>query len=88
MEMISDPLVSKGTACSWLIFLSFSNNSNLTKSCPGSFLRPLFHSHLQGAHGLKGNEGPPGPPGPAVSTIYRIRIPTLSLSPSVLSLHL
>lgn len=52
------------------------------------FLRPLFHSHLQGAHGLKGNEGPPGPPGPAVSTIYRIRIPTLSLSPSVLSLHL
>lgn len=37
MEMISDPLVSKGTACSWLIFLSFSNNSNLTKSCPGSY---------------------------------------------------
>lgn len=52
------------------------------------FLKPSFYFVLQGAHGLKGNEGPHGPPGPAVSTIYCIRIPSLSPSFSRSRSHL
>lgn len=44
------------------------------------FLKSLFYSLLQGAHGLKGNEGPHGPPGPAVSILYSMSILTFSFS--------